>query len=115
MITKNGMCVISHIEYAESLFSRTLGLMFRAHIKDDYGLLFSFERQTICDVHMLFVPFDIDIIFLDYNNTVVDLCTLIAWTGRYKTNCFNFVECKKGTIIKNGIIVGDNIKILKKE
>ena len=106
MLYHNGKCIIQNVERADTLFKQTLGLMFRSHIKDDYGLLFSFERQTVCDVHMLFVAFDIDIIFLDCNGVVVDLCTLKAWTGRYKVDCCCFIECKKGTIDQNGIKIG---------
>ena len=109
MLYNNGKCIISNIERADTLFKHTLGLMFRRRIKCDYGLLFSFERQTTCDIHMLFVPFDIDILFLDCNGLVVDLCTLKAWTGRYKVGCCSFIECKKGTIGKNCIVIGDVI------
>ena len=106
MVCYNGKRIISNLERADNTFKRTLGLMLRTHIKDDYGLLFSFVEQTTCDIHMLFVPFDIDIIFLDYNCKVIDLRTLKAWTGRYKVNCCSFIECKKGTIEKNGIKIG---------
>ena len=106
MICYNGKCIISNVERADTTFKRALGLMLRTHIKYNYGLLFSFERQTTCNVHMLFVPFDIDIIFLDCNNKVIDLCTLKSWTGRYKVDCCSFIECKKGTIYQNGIKIG---------
>lgn len=106
MICYNGKCIISNVERADTTFKRALGLMLRTHIEDDYGLLFSFVEQTACDVHMLFVPFDIDIIFLDCNNVVLDLYTLNAWTGRYKVDCCSFIECKKGTIENNCIEIG---------
>ena len=106
MICYNGKCIISNVERADTTFKRAFGLMLRTHIKSDYGLLFSFVGQTTCDVHMLFVPFDIDIIFLDCNNAVIDSCTLKAWTGRYKVDCCSFIECEKDTIEKNCIKIG---------
>lgn len=114
MIYHNEKRIISNVERADTLFKRSLGLMFRRQIKNDYALLFSFERKTVCDVHMLFVPFDIDIIFLDCSGAVVDLCTLKAWTGVYKVECCSFIECKKGTISIFDIRIGDKLSIYQR-
>lgn len=111
MIYHNEKCIISTVERANTLFKRTLGLMFRGHIESDHSLLFSFERLTACGVHMLFVPFDIDIIFLDCDSVVVDTVTLPAWAGRYKVDCCSFIECKKGTVERNQVRIGDLITI----
>jgi len=107
----NGKCIISNVERADTLFKRTFGLMFRWCIKNNYGLLFSLERQIECDVHMLFVLFDIDILFLDSSNTIVKTETLKSWTGHSKCFCKTIIECKSGTIDRFNLCIGDKLII----
>jgi uncharacterized membrane protein (UPF0127 family) len=111
MIRRNGKCIIPNVEYANTLFKRTLGLMFRRRIKNDYALFFSLEREAVCDVHMLFVPFDIDIVFLDIFCNVVKIDTLKSWAGRSKCFCSSFIECKNGTVDAHELKIGDNLSL----
>lgn len=54
----------SEVEVAETPVSRARGLMFRRSVPDDYGLVFRFDRPETRWLHMLFVPFAIDAIWL---------------------------------------------------
>jgi hypothetical protein len=110
MITRSdGTCIATNIEYADTRFKQSLGLMFRSRIENDYALVFELKEQRVCDVHMLFVPFDIDVLFLDEFRTVFMIDILKAWTGRVKT--FNdakyIIEMKSGSVIEKNISVGD--------
>ncbi len=53
-----------------SSFSKALGLMFSRKSKT---LLFIFEKEKIVSLHMFFVLFPIDVIYLDRNKKVVQM------------------------------------------
>ncbi len=72
--TKQRM-IIQKISLADSLFKKFKGLMFERKENFDYALVFDFgcEVKTRASVHMLFVFFPIDLIFLDNQKRVVDI------------------------------------------
>jgi len=55
-----------------SVFSKAKGLMFSKKITD-IGYIFEFPHSRIIDLHMFFVFFPIDILFLDDNKKVVEI------------------------------------------
>lgn len=69
MIYRNGACIILRVEHTYTGFKRIVGLMLHRSIKDDYALVYTLERQTMCDVHMLFVLFGVGILFLGSHDT----------------------------------------------
>lgn len=99
-------------EYADTLFKQTIGLMFRFRITKP--LIFNFNSPQLCDVHMLFVPFSIDVVFLDEDDIIVWMNYLKAWTGRIKTPCkvSKMIEFPKNTISKNNLQFGDKLLFL---
>jgi len=68
------------VEVADSFLSRGRGLMFRRSIPEDYALVFEFARVGRRSVHMLFVPFPIDVLWLE-TETAVAVERLPPWTG----------------------------------
>ena len=60
------------VEICESLFSRTKGLMFSKKLKNSC-LLFIFPKEERVSLHMFFVFFPIDVLFLNENKEIVDL------------------------------------------
>lgn len=56
----------------ESIFSKARGLMFSRKLKDSC-LLFVFGKEIKISLHMFFVFFPIDVIFLNENKEVVDV------------------------------------------
>lgn len=109
MISRNGSCLIREVEYADTPFRQAMGLMFRLNIRDDYALVFRLKKSTTTDVHMLFVPFGIDIVFLDMDNSVVLVDSLDAWRGRVRItpDVKTIIEMKGGVASLKKIKVGD--------
>ena len=68
------------IETADSRFAQARGLMFRRSIPDDYALAFPFDGAGRRSLHMLFVPFGIDALWL-CDGRVERKKRLSAWTG----------------------------------
>jgi hypothetical protein len=70
----------STVEIADTRLSQARGLMFRRSVPDDYALAFRFDRADRRSLHMLFVPFDIDALWLA-DGRVAKKKRLSAWTG----------------------------------
>jgi len=94
------------VDVADSLFAQTRGLMFRLSIPDDYALVFDFDGVATRDAHMLFVPFDIDAVWLE-DEEVQRVERLSAWTGRGEARCDTFVELPAGAA--DDVRVGDRV------
>ena len=75
-------------------------------------LIFNLPETRTIDVHMLFVFFNIDVLFLDSNNTSTKINTLKSWTGRMKGSAKTIIELPEGTIKEHQIEVGDVINIV---
>ncbi len=63
--------VIRHNARLCSGFSKIIGLMFSK--KKKRALVFKFSRERIIALHMFFVFYPIDVLFLDKNRIVVDI------------------------------------------
>ncbi|MFW6230551.1 MAG: DUF192 domain-containing protein [Nanoarchaeota archaeon] len=99
------------IRYCDTFLKRGTGLMFRFRFRDE-GYIFSFKRDIIAAIHMLFVFFPIDIIWLDEKKQVVEMreniwpFTLSVIPNRKSRY---FIEVPKNTIKKTRTAVGDQL------
>ncbi|MDZ7747274.1 MAG: DUF192 domain-containing protein [Halobacteriales archaeon] len=98
----------TRIDVADSFLTRARGLMFRRSIPDDYGLVFTFDGQSSQDLHMVFVPFDIDAVWLT-DGIVQAVKRLPAWTGRGKAVADTIIELPAGAA--DGVKPGDRVRI----
>ena len=57
--------------------------MFRSGIPEEWGLLLVENKDTIANaaIHMLFVPFDLGIIWINNGGEVVDTALAKKWVG----------------------------------
>jgi uncharacterized protein len=84
----------------KSIFSKAKGLMFSKRIKDK-GLVFIFSKEKRHSLHMLFVFFPIDVLWLNKKKKVVDMkenfkpFSLIA---KPKQKASYIIELPTGTI-----------------
>ncbi len=109
MIKKqNGEKIYEKTEIADSFLKRTKGLMFKRNIPENYALVIVFDKDKKTNLHMLFVPFDVEAAFLDSKNRVKKIETLKAWTGRAKGKAKKIIEAKN---LSDKIKVGDELKI----
>jgi uncharacterized membrane protein (UPF0127 family) len=78
--------VIDRTRIADSAWQKFRGLMLEKEERFDYGLVFDFGHATRfgASVHMLFVFFPIDLVYLDENRRVVDVKTgFRPWSLNY--------------------------------
>ena len=98
----------SDADVADGIVSQGLGLMFRRSIPDEYGLVFPFSGVSKRGLHMVFVPFDIDALWL-VDGEVRATKRLAAWTGRGRAEADAVIELPAGAA--SGVDVGDRIRL----
>lgn len=85
----------TEIDRADSAWSQARGLMFRRSIPDDYALLFDFGRAKSRGVHMLFVPFPIDVVWT-VEGVVQRVDRLRPWLGLARGRGDRIIELPAG-------------------
>lgn len=104
---RNGMELAGEVRQARSLWARFWGLMGRRSLPEGQGLLL----RPCSSVHMFFMRFPIDVIFLDRDNRVVKIIPAMkpwraALGGR---GAHSALEVNAGAAEAAGLGVGDTI------
>jgi uncharacterized membrane protein (UPF0127 family) len=111
MLKVGNKVIIKKVRFASNTWERTKGLMFEKEKNFDYALVFSFpaESRIGTSLHMLFVFFPVDVIFLNKNKEVVDKAVLEPFTPNYtpKKAAKYVIEMPKGKT--KGIKIGQKI------
>ncbi|MEW6406679.1 MAG: DUF192 domain-containing protein [Chloroflexota bacterium] len=73
------------VPYCDSFLCRLRGLMFRACLARDEGLLLVEKRDSRLDtsIHMLFVSFDLAVFWINSDMVVVDKVIAKSWRPAY--------------------------------
>src|SRR5687767_6032038 len=73
------------VKYCNTFFTQLLGLTFRSHLSREEGLLLVGTRDSRIDssIHMLFVPFDLSVIWINSAMQVVDKVLAKPWRPAY--------------------------------
>jgi uncharacterized membrane protein (UPF0127 family) len=73
------------IKYCDTFFTQLRGLTFRSRLTPDEGLLLVGTRDSRLDssIHMLFVPFDLSVIWINAAMQVVDKILAKPWHLAY--------------------------------
>lgn len=109
----------TEVDVAATLAEQVRGLMFRESIPEDYALVFELDAPPwplsavlgeygLQSVHMLFVRFPIDVVWLR-GETVAKVQTLSPWTGVGVARADAFVELPAGAA--DGVEPGDRLLI----
>lgn len=76
---------VLRIKYCDTFLTQLRGLTFRSHLGRDEGLMLVGQRDSRLDssIHMLFVPFDLSVIWINSAMQVVDKVLARAWHAAY--------------------------------
>jgi uncharacterized membrane protein (UPF0127 family) len=76
---------ILYIKYCDTFFTQLRGLTFRSQLSREEGLLLAGKRDSRLDssIHMLFVSFDLAVIWINANMQVVDKVLAKSWRPAY--------------------------------
>ena len=116
MIIKNltkKVIIGKNAKSCKSIFSKARGLMFS---KKPKILIFSFKKEKIIPLHMFFVLFPIDILFLDKKERVIELKEGFRPFSYYKpkNKAMCVIELPAGTIKKTKTQIKDKISFSKR-
>jgi len=72
--------VMPKVRLAETHWDKMKGLMFEDPKRFDYALVFVLPKESVSNasIHMLFVFFPIDVVYLNKNKKVVDIAKNVA-------------------------------------
>ncbi len=104
----DGEVIAEKVDIADSFLKRFQGLMFRADLPEKEGLLLVPCNQ----IHMMFMRFPIDAVFLDTSNQVVNLYhDLSPWWGLsgWHRQAEKVLELRSGTLVKKNVKTGDRL------
>lgn len=106
-LTRNRI-LAKNAKICKSIFSKTFGLMFSLKRK---SLIFIFREEKIIPLHMLFVFYPIDVLFLDKNKKVIEVKENFKSFSFYtpKKKARYITELPKGIIKKSRTKLGDRI------
>lgn len=76
---------LPRVQFCDSFLCRLRGLMFRPHLNRDEGLMLVIRRDSRADssIHMLFVPFDLAVFWINSQMEVVDKALAKPWRLAY--------------------------------
>ena len=94
----------------ESILGKAVGLMFHRRL-DDTAMVFPLKKEEIVSLHMLFVFFPIDVLYLDSEKKVVKIKESLKPFTFYnpKNKAVYIIELPKGTIERTKTTINDKI------
>lgn len=97
------------IYYCNSYISKIIGLMFS--INKNKALIFNFKKETHTSLHMFFVFFSIDVLFLNKDKKIIEIKeNFKPFSFYYPKNKFHYViELPKNIIKETNTEMGDVI------
>ncbi|WP_455449640.1 DUF192 domain-containing protein [Natrinema thermotolerans] len=96
------------VEVADTLVSQARGLMFRRSVPDDYALAFRFDDAAVRDLHMLFVFFPIDALWVE-DGVVQRVERLRPWRSFARARADLIVELPAGSAAT--VNPGDRVRL----
>jgi len=100
-----------HAKIAKTFFSKLLGLMFAQKLEPNSGLLLSdrYESRLNSSIHMLFMNFDLCVVWLDKNLLVVDVIKAKKWHPAYFSRTAAQHVLEIGITHINDFSIGDQL------
>jgi hypothetical protein len=113
LLKADGKQIAAKMDVARSFLAKSRGLMCRRSISPDYALLFVFARPEKVTLHMVFVPFPIDVLLLDPDMQITGMHSLKAWRGFLQSGCkvSYVVELPAGSARRHGLAVGQRLSV----
>ena len=116
LVDKNtGIVIARDVRMADSFFSRFRGLMLKGKLRQGEALFFTFKKPGRNSVHMFFMRFPIDLVYLDSSSTVVEIRGLLKpWRLHVsKVDSKHLVELPAGTASRFKVKLGHKISLEK--
>lgn len=112
ILKDDGTVVATDIERANTILKQVIGLMFRKSVPDSYAMVFETRFDNRDGLHMLFMHFPIDVVFLDRDKRILEIHRdLKPWTGlAFSKKPFRYaVELPAGASERAALKEGDRL------
>ena len=103
-----GNIIVNEKKICDNIWRHTLGLMFSKKIHDK-GLVFVFNKERRISLHMWFVFFPIDVLFLNSDKEVIDIKERFLPFGFYSSKGKYCIELLLGCVKEKKIEKKDKI------
>jgi uncharacterized protein len=103
----------NNVKILNTPFEKMCGLMFKKPLQVDEAYLFVFDKDKKVPIHMLFVFFPIDAIWIDSSHTIVDLKSrILPFTPHvyHKGKASFLLELPSGTIKQHKLRLMDKVE-----
>ena len=109
--TETGAVVAEHVEMADTLWSRFMGLMFRSELPAGHGLAI----RPCNSIHMFFMRFALDVVFVDGDGRVVRVLDSIRpWrASSLVRGAKAAIELPAGTAARSGVAPGVRVRMVE--
>jgi len=107
-VVSSDAVIAARVELADSMWKRMRGLLGRAGMAADEGMRF----EPASSLHMLFMRFAIDVVYVDRNECVVKLVrNFRPWRFSWARGARTAYELPVGSIDRSGVAVGDLLEL----
>jgi uncharacterized membrane protein (UPF0127 family) len=101
---RTGMIVATHVEAADTMWTRLKGLLGRRALPEGYGM----RIRPSGSVHMMFMRFSIDVVYVDKHDRVVKTVRSLApWRVSAARGARAVFELSEGTLDRYDVQPGD--------
>jgi|TARA_B100001971_G_C18013204_1_gene443467 uncharacterized membrane protein (UPF0127 family) len=102
--------LVDKVKFCKNFLNQSIGLIFHKKLKSK-GLIFIYKKEKKVPLHMIFVFFPIDILYLDKNKKVIEMKKNFrpfhAYTPKKKANYI--LELPESSIERTNTKLGDKI------
>lgn len=105
------------VEFAETFWQKTRGLMFRSNLDHALVFLLGEESRVGAAIHSFFVFFPFDTLFLNDKQKIVDMRMVgpFRFSVIPKAPAKYIIELPAGAIRASGVRIGDTVRIHQKQ
>ena len=108
---------IVNVKYCDTFWSKFIGLMFSKELKPDHGIILVEDKETRLNtsIHMMFMNYDLTVLWLDKELVIVDKVLAKKWAPFYfpKKPAQYVVELHPSKF--SDYSIGDKISILNED
>jgi uncharacterized membrane protein (UPF0127 family) len=106
--------LVLNVHVAKKISEQQLGLQHVDYLPKNYGMLFEYDKNTTETFHMHNVYFPLDIIGIDSNKKINQICLANPGDERIVLdNILYVLEVRKDLMKENDIEIGDQIEFVK--
>lgn len=117
LLGENGRSLLNTAKWCDGFGSKLRGFTFRRHLAESDGLVLVEKKDSRIStaIHMLFVSFDLGVIWVNDAGTVVDKALAKPWRLSYTPQSAARYVIELHPSLLEKVNIGDHIKFIEKD